>query len=185
MINMTKHMRKKLIEEYPYLQPRNIFTNEISKDYDYQFIHGEYDLPDGWLELFLQMCEDIKEPLIKVDYLDKFRFLQIKEKYGSMRVYTYGATNEVLDIIRKYEFLSAMVCCVCGKPANIRTYGYICPYCYEHIKDSYENVEDCEVIEVVTTFTKEIWGPDGCVKTDIDCSDEWSRYLARINYAEV
>ena len=32
-----------------------------------EYIRGEYELPDGWFRLFLQMCEDIREPLKKAD----------------------------------------------------------------------------------------------------------------------
>ena len=84
----SRRLRKALIEEYPYLQPRNVWNDEISEDYDYEYILGEYDLPEGWMKLFLQMCEDIREPLVKANYLNEFRFSQLKEKYGSMRVYT-------------------------------------------------------------------------------------------------
>ena len=77
----SRRLRKALIKEYPYLQPRNVWTDKIAEDYDYEYILGEHDLPEGWFELFLQMCEDIKEPLIKADYLNEFRFSQLKEKY--------------------------------------------------------------------------------------------------------
>ena len=62
----SRQLRKALTEEYPYLLPRKMTTGEVHSDYDYQFIVGEYDLPEGWMELFLQCCEDLKEPLVKV-----------------------------------------------------------------------------------------------------------------------
>ena len=58
-----KQLRKALIEKYPYLQPRRMTDGKISTDYDYQYIVGEHDLPEGWLVLFLQACEDIRFPL--------------------------------------------------------------------------------------------------------------------------
>lgn len=180
----SRRLRKALIEEYPYLQPRNVWTDKIPADYDYEYILGELDLPEGWIDLFLQMCEDIREPLIRADYLDKFRFSQIKEKYGSMRAYTFGATREVNDIISKYEFLSQQVCCVCGKPATTRTYDWVCPYCFEHIKDSGENLEDCEVIDINTSYTKRTWSVEGNEETTVDCASEWERYLKRIDYTD-
>lgn len=180
----SRQWRKAMIEKYPYLQPRNVFTDKISEDYDYTYIIGEYGLPEGWFELFLQMCEDIREPLIKSNYLDKFRFTQIKEKYGSMRVYTSGTIREVNDIIAKYEFLSQQACCICGKPATTRTYGWICPYCFDHIKDSDERLEDCEVIDIKTSFIRHTWSAGDMVESVIDCTDEWQRYLERISEQE-
>jgi hypothetical protein len=41
----SRQLRKTLIEEYPYLQPRRMTDGQVSPDYDYQFIVGEYDLP--------------------------------------------------------------------------------------------------------------------------------------------
>ena len=181
----SRQLRKALTEEYPYLLPRKMTTGEVHSDYDYQFIVGEYDLPEGWMELFLQCCEDLKEPLVKADYLDKFRFTQVKEKYGRMTLYTYGATEEVLDIIDKYAFLSQQVCSVCGKPASVMTYGYVCPYCSEHVRGSMENVDDAEIIETKTSYIQERWSlKDGNIKRFVDCSDEWNRYLRRIDYKE-
>jgi hypothetical protein len=110
----SRQLRKALVEEYPYLQPRKAMTGEVHPDYDYQYIVGEYDLPEGWMQLFLQACEDIREPLEKAGDLEKFRFLQVKEKYGQMRLYHSGAADEVCDILSKYEFLSEQVCSECG-----------------------------------------------------------------------
>lgn len=177
----SRQLRKTLIEEYPYLQPRNVFSGKIPEDFDYQYIKGEYDLPDGWLELFLQCCSDIKEPLVKADYLNKFMFTQIKEKYGSMRMYNYGAPKEVHDILSKYEFLSQQVCCVCGKPAIAMTRGWICPYCDAHLQEELgEFVKEADPVEIKTSYIRKTYHDGITVETVIDCSDEWDRYLKRI-----
>lgn len=181
---LTVEQRKELIKKYPYLMPRNAFTGMPVKDYDYSFIEGEYDLPEGWLQLFLQCCEDIYEPLKKADYVDKFRFTQVKEKYGRMTLYTHGATEEVYDIINKYSFLSQQVCSVCGKPAAVMTYGYICPYCAEHVRGSMENVDDAELIDIKTSYVLEQRSPEGTTKKTVDCVNEWDRYLERICYID-
>ena len=177
----ARQLRKTLIEEYPYLLPRSMTTGEVHPDYDYTYIVGEYDLPEGWLELFLQCCEDIKAPLVKAGLLNDFRFLQIKEKYGSMRMYDSGATEEVHDIIDKYEFLSQQVCCECGKPAAVMTSGWICPYCAEHIRGGLENVAPPdELIEIQTSYVRKRYSNGTPTETVIDCSGEWNRYLERI-----
>lgn len=177
----SKLIRKKLIEDYPFLLPRNRFTDEVATDYKYEYIEGEFDLPVGWFELFLQMCEDIKEPLEKADCLEKFRFSQIKEKYGSMRAYVFGAPQEVYDIISKYEFLSQQVCCMCGKPAEYMTSGWISPFCKEHVYELVKDTSSCDDIEIDTCFYVTCYYIDGhSTETKIDCSSEWQRYLERI-----
>jgi hypothetical protein len=180
----SRQLRKALIEKYPYLQPRKMTDGKVSPDYDYQFIVGEHDLPEGWLGFFLQMCEDIKVPLEKAGQLADFRFLQVKEKYGQLRAYNTGATEEVHDIIDKYEFLSEQVCSACGKPAVAMTRGWICPFCEEHIKEFTERGENVDPIEVQTSYIRKRYCNGEHTETTIDCSDEWNRYLKRINYME-
>jgi hypothetical protein len=173
----SRQLRKALIEEYPYLQPRKVPTGEVHPDYDYQYIVGEYDLPEGWMKLFLQCCEDIKEPLIKAGQFKTFRFMQVKEKYGQMRLYTDGAPEAVHSILDKYEFLSEQVCSVCGKPATAMTRGWICPYCDEHIKKYTEHGETVDPIEIQTSYVRKRYSVDGTTENTIDCTEEWNRYL--------
>ncbi len=180
----SRQLRKALIEEYPYLQPRKAATGEVHPDYDYQFIVGEYDLPEGWMQLFLQACEDIKYPLEKAGQRNEFRFMQVKEKYGQMRLYHSGASEEVNDILDKYEFLSEQVCSECGKPAVAITRGWIYPFCEEHIKDFTERGENVDPIEVQTSYIRKLYHSGEHTETEIDCSDEWTRYLKRIGYKE-
>jgi uncharacterized Zn finger protein (UPF0148 family) len=180
----SRQLRKTLIEEYPYLQPRTMTTGKVHPDYDYQYIVGEHDLPEGWLELFLQACEDIKEPLEKAGCINDFRFMQVKEKYGQMRLYHSGASQEVNDILDKYEFISEQVCSECGKPAIAITRGWICPFCEEHIKKYTERGETIDPIEVQTSYLRKIYSNGEHTETEIDCSDEWNRYLKRIGYKE-
>ena len=73
------------------------------------------------------------------------------------------------------------MCCVCGKPATIRTYGYICPYCTEHVLGTMENIDDAESIEPKTTFTVKRWNSAGGVdEFELNCSNEWFQYLEQI-----
>ena len=119
-----------LVERYPYLLPRNVWTDAVPEDYDFSYSRLD-EIEYGWQDLFLQMCEEIREPLIEADYLDKFRFSQIKEKWGHACFYHFGAPKEVDDIIHKYEVLSARTCIQCGKKAVKRSTGWIAPYCME------------------------------------------------------
>lgn len=181
---LGRQQRKALIEDYPYLQPKSAMTGEVYSDYDYEVIVGEGNLPEGWLALFLQMCEDLKTPLEKAGLLHNFRFLQVKEKFGQLRAYNNGATEEVHDIISKYEFLSEQVCCVCGKPAVAMTHGWICPFCEEHIKNFTDRGETVDTIEIKTEYIRTCYHNGTTTKTTINCEDEWARYLDRIGYSE-
>lgn len=175
---MTKEENKVLIERMPYLMPRNVFTDKIVDNYDYEYIRGEYELPDGWFRLFLQMCEDIREPLKKADQLDSFRFSQIKEKWGMMECYNFGAPKVVHDIIDDYCYVSKFVCCCCGRPNTIRTTGWVESYCDNCHKgstqDDYKKLE-FDPTHVFTSYPCENdYKP---ITVERDCSNIWKRYL--------
>jgi len=69
---------------------------------------------DGWL----QMIADLIEELIAAEW-DK-QICQIKEKFGGLRFYINSGSEEIHDIISKYENLSYETCEVCGEKGEIR-----------------------------------------------------------------
>lgn len=92
------------------------------------------DMPKGWRKAFgIQMCKDIKSQLIKENYLYKYRILQIKEKFGTLRWYDARCSKDIFNIINKYEDLSYNTCICCGKPAKYISKGWISPYCADCI----------------------------------------------------
>ena len=75
--------------------------------------------PSGWWKAFgLMLCEELREDLVKCGYLRKFRFVDIKSKYGELRAYTGGVPHgsNAWDIIDKYTVLSRNICEFCGQP---------------------------------------------------------------------
>ena len=80
----NKESNQKLIERFPFLMPRNRWTGAVPEDYDYSYTELD-SMPNGWRKAFgKQMCEDIREELIRAEYLDQYRITQIKEKYGTL-----------------------------------------------------------------------------------------------------
>jgi hypothetical protein len=61
--------------------------------------------------------------------------MQIKEKFGELRWYDEFSTQDVQDIIDKYEDISRRTCLICGKPATKMSTGWISPYCDDCIGD--------------------------------------------------
>lgn len=59
--------------------------------------------------------------------------VQVKEKFGGLRFYVHGATNEQHAAIRLAEALSYRTCEVCGKPGKPnKDGGWISTRCKEH-----------------------------------------------------
>lgn len=178
---MTKEEIKRLVERYPYLKPRNVWTGKVPEDYDYSYIRGIGEIPEGWNKLFLQMCEDIRQPLIDANFLGEFTFSQIKEKYGELCCYHLGAPEIVCSIIDKYEAMSGYVCASCGKPAMYVTQGYILPYCEDCVKDivRYEPVER---VEFKPYFKRTVFDKKGSWEEVVSFEDAWKRYLEGLRY---
>lgn len=139
----NNEQRKKLTEVYPYLIPVNGWTGKIEPDYDYSYIQGE-QLPDSWFKLFLLLCKNLHPMIVKSNLLHSFYFVQLKEKYGTMRVHTSGCTNNMNDLINVYESFSKYICQHCGKfPTKVMTTGWITFLCEDCLKD-----DDCPVEKV-------------------------------------
>lgn len=145
-MDLTQQRNKKLIEKFPFLLPRNRWTGEVPENYDYSYTELDA-MPKGWRIAFgEQMCQDIKDDLVRTGYLDKYRISQVKEKYGRLCWYDFGCTDKMLhEIIPKYEEFSKRTCIRCGKPAKWVTTGWISPYCDEC-------VPECERKETVEEF---------------------------------
>lgn len=175
---MTQEKIKALIERYPFLLPRNVWTDEVDEDYDYSYIFP-LEIPEGWDRLFFQLCEDIRQPLIDVDYLDKFRLLQVKEKFNQLIVYHQGvpeAAAVVERIIDKYSMMAGYVCTVCGKPATYETHGYVASYCDDCWKD-YVRHDKGEWIKFKPEYKVIGWKDGEKYEMTISFEDEWNRYL--------
>lgn len=94
---------------------------------------GQYcwyrSIPLGWRKAFgIQLCKEIKQSL-KYNNCDNFYITDVKEKFGELRIYEYGAPFEVCDIIYKYEYISSNTCIDCGRIATRKSEGYILPFC--------------------------------------------------------
>ena len=170
---------KLIVEKYPFLQVRNI---DGTIDSNAKFPMMDLEIPDGWYELFFQFCDDLKEVLIEEGYLDTFYFVQIKEKYNRLECYSgHFETDKISQVLHKYEYLSQFVCSECGKPATKETtQGYIESFCddcwkLQRRRYAFRDIEFNTQFEIMTFGRK-----TGTVATVINVSNEWNRYLKRI-----
>jgi len=153
--NKTEEENKKLCDKYPFLawygDPLYMGYNENhALDYKYTW---EDEVPAGWRKAFCpQIWDELKAILEKANYVNDFRFVQIKEKWGTLRLYYSGVPEEIYDEIEawesKYDKLSEKTCIHCGKPAKYMSIGWISPWCEDCAKEidnaiiKIEDVED-------------------------------------------
>ena len=131
---MIDEENKKLIERYPFLLPKDCNDN-VNENYDYSYTELDF-MPKGWRKAFgNMMMEELRDELIKIDFLDGFRILQIKDKWGELRFYTNYINDEIDCIIKKYTTISRNVCIRCGRPDTRMTgkswYSPVCKECHE------------------------------------------------------
>ena len=109
----TKILRnKKLIKRYPWIALVDWYGNKVN-DYSYTMYD---DVPIGWKRAFGKiMLEEYREVLIRNHYLKEFQWVQVKEKYGTLRLYSNAAPMEVLDLESKYDYISGFFCISCGR----------------------------------------------------------------------
>ena len=71
----------------------------------------------GWYEII----KDLIEACIEAGW--NKQICQVKEKFGGLRFYINGATQEVFDLIAEAEDLSYETCEDCGSTEDITTEG--------------------------------------------------------------
>lgn len=92
-----------------------------------------FDVNNGWFELIKELIED----LITLGW-DK-QTCQVKEKFGGLRFYINGGTDEIFNRITEAERKSYEICEETGKPGKLRTdigwHRTLCDEEYEKFKN--------------------------------------------------
>lgn len=111
-----------------------MWSEEVkNKCFDYTKEPCNYYVPRGWVPL----VEDLVKELNSVPA--EYKILQIKQKFGYLRVYIDNwSSDDLSDIITKYESRSARICSSCGRDGEIRSNMYInvlCDSCFEEVNN--------------------------------------------------
>jgi len=91
---------------------------------------GFFTVNNGWFPLIKELIED----LIALGW-DK-QTCKVKEKFGGLRFYINGGSDEIFDRISKAESDSYETCEVCGEPGELRRdLGWYWTFCEEHYQE--------------------------------------------------
>ena len=114
----------------------------------YRFLDGltwGIECGDGWYNILdglfdrIQRWYEVNAPEDLADFL----IVQVKEKYGSLRVYVSGTFPEVFDMIDAAESASQCICENCGNAGTMRNdhgwYLVSCDKCFTN-RENYENL---------------------------------------------
>jgi hypothetical protein len=127
---MSPELEAKLIDKYPTL------FRDVNQPPTASLMCFGCECDDGWYDLLDRTFQKI----IDLDIAREITLVQVKEKYGALRVYFNGGDNEldhkVYDILNKAEDESIKFCERCGTTEEVKkTEGwikYLCPICTEN-----------------------------------------------------
>jgi hypothetical protein len=132
---MNQENTKKLLDRFNFFQP----TMHNPRRF------WGFECGDGWFELIWKLCEDLDEMRKHLIIIpeDPFQALQVKEKFGGLRFYINGCSNDMFQRILKAEHDSFSICENCGKAGELRPGGWVKTLCDECCEARY--VEDCSM----------------------------------------
>lgn len=95
---------------------------------------SHFDIGDGWFDIVEKMSVDL-EPIVNnlpQEEKEDFYAQQIKEKFGSLRVYFSFENDEISNIINNAEKSSARICETCGNPGKLNKASWVKTLCEAH-----------------------------------------------------
>jgi hypothetical protein len=124
---MQKELEQRLVERYP-----TWFNTKGDVRYTGMTLGFQHD--DGWFDILWRLCEDL-EPLVtefEAAGGDKFEVLQVKEKFGGLRVYENCRNDAISERIGIAAEESFRTCEICGQAGTLRKDRWIKTLCDEH-----------------------------------------------------
>lgn len=106
---MNKDLEKKLIDEFP------VFFQDMYGDPRKTCMAFGITCENGWYDIINDLCKLIKEYEIP-----DFKFMQIKEKFGMLTIYSRNGNKSVWNLISIAEKKSLNVCEMCGSEENVK-----------------------------------------------------------------
>ena len=107
----------------------------------YSFGEPYLECNEGWYPIIFELfnkIQDIIDTYPENESYKNFQFSQIKEKYGTLRLYYYGGDDKIESLIYEYEDKSDSICENCGKLGKMTEkyhwYKTLCDDCYDKWK---------------------------------------------------
>lgn len=133
-LQMKDELSNKLVEKYPSI------LREYGGDPRHTCMAWGFECGDGWFKILETLCEQVND-------IPGFRFDQVKEKFGALRI--YFSCDEDHDKAQKFvdeaEIQSTKVCEICGKPGKTVVHrGWFSTECNmcKAIRDAQHNAKD-------------------------------------------
>ena len=114
---MTPELEAKLVEKFPALFVGSTYPLTVS------LMAFGCECGDGWYGIIEDACEAIAKHC-EEQKIEDFAFMQIKEKFGSLRMYSNIEDEFISEVIGKAESKSGETCEKCGNAGTQNSSGY-------------------------------------------------------------
>lgn len=148
---MRQELEEQLVKQFP------LCFGDYGKDMRETCMAWGCECGDGWFNIIKEACEKA-EPIISKwietnrndpeyeNYQDWApRFSQVKEKYGTLRLYFTTYPDGIAEIETEAENKSAVTCEKCGKPGKLRGSGWYYTACVSCSQP--EDIDNLEYLE--------------------------------------
>ena len=121
---MKQELQEKLFKKYPKLfQQKDLSMQETCMCWG-------ISCGDGWFVLLDTVCSAIQSYVL-YNKVEEVQFTQVKEKWGGLRIYTYGGDPYVDGLISMAEAMSYRICEECGSSkGELRKEGWFKTLCH-------------------------------------------------------
>ena len=122
---MRKELDEQLCRECP-----NLYADRDASEMKTCMCWG-FEHMDGWYDIVHDLSLKLEALIMAMPKEERaaFRAAQVKEKFGTLRFYMTGETDEMYKLISEAEDASAKTCEYCGEPGVLRTKGWCFTLC--------------------------------------------------------
>ena len=107
---MSPHLEARLRDRHPAL------FRDLYGDPRETCMHRGLECDDGWFGIIERLCRRLEEVAPP-----GFKFTQVKEKFGSLRIYSTKGTEETQELIKGAMKESLGTCELCGSTRGVAT----------------------------------------------------------------
>jgi len=131
------------------------YEDKLAKDFPLLYVdmHGDpmitclsrgVETGPGWYDLVYNLSEKLQQLIATLpeDKRKDYKVVQVKQKFGGLRVYMHKSTNEIHNLIDAAAELSFKTCETCGQPGQLcgdwKKNEWLYTSCKEHAKKEHK-----------------------------------------------